>query len=361
MKENVGGRRQEQQVKVGAVHEGVPFPGLIESYRNHPACPETNQRTAPTERSFCQQIALCGLNSPSPLRPGQRRTFGNFADPCSQVSTCRRSPYRGNISGTTCRSSPATRTRIRLQALDHPSSTVQILHHHPGGKFTTSIVKFLVLSDGDKECRLQELCKFPESANMLSSTSVYINEEFSKPTTSICNQEDKENPGGKEGRLQELCEFPENANMLPSASAYINEEFSKPTTSMCNQEDKENSGHENFHNANVVASLLLLFHCNGKKGRRQEPCKFPESANILSSTSVYINEEFSKLTTSMCNQEDKENAGYENFDNANAAASLLMLFHCSGKESRLQGFMSFQKVSPQLVFNFYLHKNYYNN
>jgi hypothetical protein len=71
MKENVGGRRQEQQVKVGAVHEGVPFPGLIESYRNHPACPETNQRTAPTERSFCQQIALCGLNSPSPLRPGK--------------------------------------------------------------------------------------------------------------------------------------------------------------------------------------------------------------------------------------------------------------------------------------------------
>jgi hypothetical protein len=239
----------------------------------------------------------------------------------------------------------------------------------------------LIFYCSDKECRLQELCKFPESANMLSSTSVYINEEFSKPTTSICNQEDKENPGyenfhnsnvagsmlilfhcrGKEGRLQELCEFPENANMLPSASAYINEEFSKPTTSMCNQEDKENSGHENFHNANVVASLLLLFHCNGKKGRRQEPCKFPESANILSSTSVYINEEFSKLTTSMCNQEDKENAGYENFDNANAAASLLMLFHCSGKESRLQGFMSFQKVSPQLVFNFYLHKNYYNN
>jgi hypothetical protein len=36
------------------------------------------------------------------------------------------------------------------------------------------------------------------------------------------------------------------------------------------------------------------------------------------------------------NQEDKENAGYENFDNANVAASLLMLFHCSAKESRLQ-------------------------
>jgi hypothetical protein len=38
----------------------------------------------------------------------------------------------------------------------------------------------------------------------------------------------------------------------------------------------------------------------------------------------------------VCNQEDKENAGYENFDNANVAASLLMLFHCSGKESQLQ-------------------------
>jgi hypothetical protein len=36
------------------------------------------------------------------------------------------------------------------------------------------------------------------------------------------------------------------------------------------------------------------------------------------------------------NQEDKENAGYENFDNANIAARLLMLFHCSAKESRLQ-------------------------
>jgi hypothetical protein len=29
------------------------------------------------------------------------------------------------------------------------------------------------------------------------------------------------------------------------------------------------------------------------------------------------------------NQEDKENAGYENFDNANVAASLLMLFAIS--------------------------------
>jgi hypothetical protein len=41
------------------------------------------------------------------------------------------------------------------------------------------------------------------------------------------------------------------------------------------------------------------------------------------------------------NQEDKENAGYENFDNANVAASLLMLFHCSAKESRLQELYEF--------------------
>ncbi|KAJ3616971.1 hypothetical protein MTP99_018724 [Tenebrio molitor] len=59
--------------------------------------------------------------------------------------------------------------------------------------------------------RLQEPCEFPESANILSSTSVYINEEFSKPTISICNQEDKENAGAKESRLQELYEFPESA------------------------------------------------------------------------------------------------------------------------------------------------------
>ncbi|KAJ3619000.1 hypothetical protein MTP99_005790 [Tenebrio molitor] len=82
--------------------------------------------------------------------------------------------------------------------------------------------------------RLQEPCEFPESANILSSTSVYINEEFSKPTISICNQEDKENAGSKESRLQEPCEFPESANILSSTSVYINEElFSKPTTSMC--------------------------------------------------------------------------------------------------------------------------------
>jgi hypothetical protein len=164
-------------------------------------------------------------------------------------------------------------------------------------------------------------CEFPESANILSSTSVYINQEFSKPANSICNQEDKENPGyehfdnsnvaaslllklfrcsGKVRRLQELCEFPESANISSSTSVYINEEFSKPTISMCNQEDKEYAGYKNFDNTNVAASLLMLFCCSSKESRLQEPCEFPESANILSSTSVYINEEFSKPTTSMC-------------------------------------------------------------
>ncbi|KAJ3615422.1 hypothetical protein MTP99_007471 [Tenebrio molitor] len=90
------------------------------------------------------------------------------------------------------------------------------------------------LNVGGKVGRLQEPCEFPESANILSSTSVYTNEEFSKPTISICNQEDKENAGSKESRLQEPCEFPESANILSSTSVYINEElFSKPTTSMC--------------------------------------------------------------------------------------------------------------------------------
>jgi hypothetical protein len=139
---------------------------------------------------------------------------------------------------------------------------------------------------------------------------------------------------GKECRPQEPCEFPESANILSSTSVYINQEFSKPANSICNQEDKENPEYEHFDNSNVTASLLLkLFRCSGKVGRLQEPCEFPESANILSSTSVYINEEFSKPTISICNQEDKENARYENFDNANVAASLLMLFHCSSKES----------------------------
>jgi hypothetical protein len=75
---------------------------------------------------------------------------------------------------------------------------------------------------------------------------------------------------------------------LELLSKYINKEFSKPTTSMCNQEDKENSGYENFDNANVAASPVILFHCSGKEDRLQELYKFPKSANILSSTSVYI-------------------------------------------------------------------------
>jgi hypothetical protein len=80
------------------------------------------------------------------------------------------------------------------------------------------------------------------------------------------------------GRLQEPCEFPESANIVSSTSVYINEEFSKPTISICNQEDKENAGYENFDNANVAASLLMLFHCSSKESRLQEPCEFPESA-----------------------------------------------------------------------------------
>jgi hypothetical protein len=156
------------------------------------------------------------------------------------------------------------------------------------------------------------------------------NKEFSKSTTSMCNQEDKENSeyenfdnanvatsllilfhcSGNEVRLQKPCEFSASANILSSTSVYINKQFSKPTTSMCNQEDKENSGYENFDHANVAASPLILFHCRGDEGRLQESCDFPESANILSSTSVYINKQFSKPTTSMCNQKDKENSGY---------------------------------------------------
>jgi hypothetical protein len=47
-----------------------------------------------------------------------------------------------------------------------------------------------------------------------------------------------------------------------------------------NQEDKENAGYENFDNANVAASLLILFlfHCSGKESRLQELYEFPESA-----------------------------------------------------------------------------------
>jgi hypothetical protein len=51
------------------------------------------------------------------------------------------------------------------------------------------------------------------------------------------------------------------------------------------------------------------------------------------------------------NQEDKENAGYENFDNANFAASLLMLFHCSAKESRLQELYEFLESAPPHILS----------
>jgi hypothetical protein len=145
----------------------------------------------------------------------------------------------------------------------------------------------------------------------------------------MCNQEDKENwrydnfdntnvapsslmlfhYSGKEGQLQELCEFPGSANILSSTSVHINREFPKPTTSMCNQEDKQCSGYENFDNANVAASSLMLFNCSGKEGRLQEPCEFPESANILSLTSVYINREFPKPQCVITNQEDKNIRG----------------------------------------------------
>jgi hypothetical protein len=110
---------------------------------------------------------------------------------------------------------------------------------------------------------------------------------------------------------------------------------------MCNREDKENSRFDNFDNTNVAASSLMLFHYSGKEGQLQELCEFPGSANILSSTSVHINREFPKPTTSMCNQEDKENSRYDNFDNANVVASPLMLFHSSAKEGRLQELYKF--------------------
>jgi hypothetical protein len=36
----------------------------------------------------------------------------------------------------------------------------------------------------------------------------------------------------------------------------------------------------------------MLFHYSGKEGQLQELCEFPGSANILSSTSVHIKENF---------------------------------------------------------------------
>jgi hypothetical protein len=90
----------------------------------------------------------------------------------------------------------------------------------------------------------------------------------------------------------------------------------------------------------------MLFHYSCKENRLQEPCEFSESANILSSVSVHINREFPKPTTSICNQEDKGNSRYENFENANVAASPLMLFHSSAKEGRLQELYKFPESAP---------------
>jgi hypothetical protein len=90
----------------------------------------------------------------------------------------------------------------------------------------------------------------------------------------------------------------------------------------------------------------MLFYYSGKESRLLEPYEFPESANILSSTSVHINREFPKPTISMFNQEDKENSRYDNFDNANVATSPLMLFHSSAKEGRLQELYKFPESAP---------------
>jgi hypothetical protein len=103
-------------------------------------------------------------------------------------------------------------------------------------------------------------------------------------------------------------------------------------------------GYENFDNTNVTASSLMLFYYSGKESRLQEPYEFQESANILSSTSAHINREFPKPTTSMSNQEDKENSKYDNF----VAASSLMLFHYSGKEGQLQELCEFPESANSL-------------
>jgi hypothetical protein len=107
---------------------------------------------------------------------------------------------------------------------------------------------------------------------------------------------------------------------------------------MCNQEDNENSGYENFDNATVAASSRILFHCSGNEGRLQESCEFRESANILSSTSVYINKEFSKP----CKCRGK-------------SANVII------RKADYKSCISYEKVPQHLVFNFCLNKNYYNN
>jgi hypothetical protein len=50
-------------------------------------------------------------------------------------------------------------------------------------------------------------------------------------------------------------------------------------------------------------------------------------------TKFNLQEKFSKSTTSTCNQENKENSGYEHFDTVNVA---VILFYCCEKRRRLQ-------------------------
>jgi hypothetical protein len=54
----------------------------------------------------------------------------------------------------------------------------------------------------------------------------------------------------------------------------------------------------------------------------------------------------------MCNQEHKEILRYENFYHTNVAASPLMLFHCNGKESRLQELYKFPESAPTSCLQF---------
>jgi hypothetical protein len=46
----------------------------------------------------------------------------------------------------------------------------------------------------------------------------------------------------------------------------------------------------------------------------------------------------------MCNQEDKENTGYENFDNTNVAANALYDYIAAARNGDYKSCVSFQKV-----------------
>lgn len=66
-----------------------------------------------------------------------------------------------------------------------------------------------------------------------------------------------------------------------------NKEISKPSTSMCGQEDKENMIYENVDiSANVETSPLRLQH---SERHLQESYELPDGANILSSNSILQN------------------------------------------------------------------------